>query len=82
MRKESIQYRKPLKPIKITGLGKGEVILRLDTYREESPRRFKWQFWLPKYGKQHLYALTEKGIYDVTQIVEESKTFKEKRNNE
>lgn len=66
----TLQPRKSaFKPIHIP-LPKGEVINRLETYRDPSPRTFKWQFWRPKYGKQHMYALTDKGVYDVTGIVE------------
>lgn len=49
---------------------KGKTLLRIETLRDESPRRFKWQFWLPKYGKQHILALTKDAVYDITDEIE------------
>lgn len=47
-------------------LPEGTVIERLETYRRQ---RAWWQFWKPKYDCR-LYALTPKGVYDVTEVID------------
>lgn len=59
----------------------GEVILNINTFTERSPRKYRWQVWKPKYGKSHILALTENGVYDITepinqQIINQTKESK------
>lgn len=68
-REAMIEERKGLESISIP-LPEGEVVIRLDTYRTKNV------WWKrPFVGKYdtRLYAMTEKGVYDITEVVENSK---------
>ena len=63
--------RPPLRPMIFPNISKSETVIRIDTWREDTPRKYRWQFWLPKYGKTHILAMTKKGVYDITNAIEE-----------
>jgi hypothetical protein len=64
-----IEPRKSMK-MYFSVVPEGEVILRIENFRDDTPRKHPWQIWKPKYGKKRIFALTEQGVYDVTDEVE------------
>lgn len=61
---------KPRPPMKLSfpNIAKDMQILRIEMYRTLNRRM--WEFWKPKY-KVHYLALTETGVYDITEQLRE-----------